>query len=92
MSKTAVVSADTRFQRLIETERIKPVRKNLFTGEPETLRVDVPEQLLATVTHTPGHPDVLHRCLFVLRSNRLSVARALLATAFTLLTSISAHA
>ena len=42
MSK-AVVTADTAFQQFLETERAKPVQRNLFTGEPEPLRVEVPD-------------------------------------------------
>ena len=41
----AVVTADNSFRRLLEAERIRPVQRNLFTGEPEASRVEVPDQL-----------------------------------------------
>jgi CRISPR associated protein, Cas1 family len=33
------------FRKLLDAERIRPVQRNLFTGEPEALRVEVPDQL-----------------------------------------------
>ena len=44
MSK-AVATADTAFQKFLEAERTKPVQRNLFTGDPEALRVEVPDQV-----------------------------------------------
>jgi CRISPR-associated protein Cas1 len=37
----AAVIHDDRFREFIETERSKPVQRNLFTGEPESLKLDV---------------------------------------------------
>ena len=39
MSKA--VTPDTAFQQFLEAERVKPVQRNLFTGEPEAVRVEV---------------------------------------------------
>src|SRR3989304_9119669 len=44
MSK-AISTVDTAFQKFVEAERIRPVQRNLFTGEPEALRVEVPGQI-----------------------------------------------
>lgn len=42
---SATVIRDRRFQEFIEAERARPLQRNLFTGEPETLKVDVQENL-----------------------------------------------
>src|SRR5579884_3153589 len=42
MSKATIIQDDS-FIRFLETERAKPLQRNLFTGEPEALRVEVPE-------------------------------------------------
>ena len=44
MSK-AITTTDTAFQKFLESERTRPAQRNLFTGEPEALRVEVPEQV-----------------------------------------------
>src|SRR5262245_30485067 len=44
MSK-ATATADTAVQKLFETERNRPVQRNLFTGEPEALGIEPPEQV-----------------------------------------------
>ena len=42
MSAPAVsVVQDDQFRRFLDSERAKPVQRNLFTGEPETARIDV---------------------------------------------------
>lgn len=41
MNSTASVIRDEGFRHLLEQERARPVQWNLFTGEPETMRVDV---------------------------------------------------
>ena len=38
---SVTVIRDGRFREFIEAERTNPVQRNLFTGEPETVRVDV---------------------------------------------------
>src|SRR6266446_7143301 len=38
---SVTVIRDGRFREFIEAERTTPVQRNLFTGEPETVRVDV---------------------------------------------------
>jgi hypothetical protein len=42
---SATVIRDRRFQDLIDVERARPLQRNLFTGEAETLKVDVYEDL-----------------------------------------------
>lgn len=42
---SATVLSDDRFRQFLEAERAKPVQKNLFTGEPEAVRIDVAESL-----------------------------------------------
>ena len=37
----ATVLSDDRFRQYLEAERMQPVQKNLFTGEPEAIRIDV---------------------------------------------------
>ncbi len=44
MSKV-IATVDTAFQKFLEAERIRPVQRNLFTGEPEALRVEVPDEV-----------------------------------------------
>src|SRR2546426_9987161 len=44
MSKATIVR-DAGFREFLEAERLKPVQRNLFTGELETLRVEVPESI-----------------------------------------------
>src|SRR2546426_1641897 len=41
----AIGTIDTAFQAFLQTEPLKPVQRNLFTGEPEALRVEVPEEV-----------------------------------------------
>ena len=41
----AIATIDTAFQAFLQTEPLKPVQRNLFTGEPEALRVEVPEEV-----------------------------------------------
>ena len=56
MSK-AITTVDTAFQEFLEAERSRPVQRNLFTGEPEALRVEVPDhaihELLETLFNRP---------------------------------------
>jgi CRISPR/Cas system-associated endonuclease Cas1 len=42
---SATVIRDRRFQEFIVAERARPLQRNLFTGEPETQKVDVQESL-----------------------------------------------
>jgi hypothetical protein len=42
---SATVIRDRRFQEFIELERALPLQRNLFTGEPDTLKVDIQENL-----------------------------------------------
>ena len=42
---SATVVKDDQFRQFLDAERAKPVQRNLFTGEPETMRVDVPNLL-----------------------------------------------
>ena len=44
MSIAAIVR-DNQFQQFLEAERTKPLQRNLFTGEPEALRIDVSDPL-----------------------------------------------
>lgn len=40
---SAIVLTSDRFRAALEAERAQPIQRNLFTGEPDTLRIDVPE-------------------------------------------------
>jgi hypothetical protein len=42
---TAAIVRDNQFQQFLEAERAKPLQRNLFTGGPEALRIDVPDHL-----------------------------------------------
>ncbi|PYS05937.1 MAG: hypothetical protein DMG12_05730, partial [Acidobacteria bacterium] len=42
---SATVIRDERFRQFIEAERARPVQRNLFTGDPESVSVDVSEIL-----------------------------------------------
>src|SRR5216117_22571 len=41
----ATVTTDDAFRKFLEAERVKPVQRNLFTGDPETLCVEVPDRM-----------------------------------------------
>jgi CRISPR-associated protein Cas1 len=43
MTTAAILKED--FRRFLETERAQPVQRNLFTGEPETVRVEVSPEM-----------------------------------------------
>src|SRR5438093_1977470 len=44
MSKATIVR-DAGFREFLEAERLKPIQRSMFTGELETLRVEVPESI-----------------------------------------------
>src|SRR5260221_123523 len=44
MSMATVVNDDA-FRHFLESERIKPVQRNLFTGEAESVSVEVPDSM-----------------------------------------------
>jgi len=41
MSSAASVFRDEGFRQLLEQERARPVQRNLFTGQPDSMRVEV---------------------------------------------------
>ena len=41
----ATVIQDNQFRQFLDSERTQPVQRNLFTGEPETIRIEVPNPL-----------------------------------------------
>src|SRR6266487_1484481 len=45
LKMSAIVIRDERFRQFIEAERARPVQRKLFTGEPESVSVDVSEIL-----------------------------------------------
>ena len=62
---TAAILANERFRQVLDAERAKPVQRNLFTGEPESVRIDIPEFL-------PDDETILDEGISVVKTDDLA--------------------
>ena len=62
---TAAIVRDNQFQQFLEAERAKPLQRNLFTGEPEALRIDVPD-------HLPEDETILDEGISVIKTEDMA--------------------
>ena len=62
---TAAILADERFRHVLDAERVRPVQRNLFTGEPDSLHIDVPELL-------PDDETILDEGISIIKTDDLA--------------------